>query len=55
MLRKKFPAATFTGSPVLTELGFDLLNKLLTYDPNKVNSLKSFHIYEVQVGRKYWA
>ncbi|KAM7483444.1 hypothetical protein LguiB_008027 [Lonicera macranthoides] len=34
-LDKKFPAATFTGSPALTELGFDLLNKLLTYDPNK--------------------
>lgn len=34
-LRKKFPVATFTGSPVLTELGFDLLNKLLTYDPKK--------------------
>lgn len=34
-LRKRFPAATFTGSPVLTELGFDLLNKLLTYDPEK--------------------
>ncbi|KVI06173.1 cyclin-dependent kinase G-2-like [Cynara cardunculus var. scolymus] len=34
-LRKRFPVATFTGSPVLTELGFDLLNKLLTYDPKK--------------------
>lgn len=34
-LRKKFPVATFTGSPTLTELGFDLLNKLLTYDPAK--------------------
>ncbi|KAI3777653.1 hypothetical protein L1987_47454 [Smallanthus sonchifolius] len=34
-LRKKFPVATFTGSPVLTELGFDLLNKFLTYDPEK--------------------
>ncbi|KAL8256880.1 hypothetical protein R6Q59_028921 [Mikania micrantha] len=34
-LRKKFPVATFTGSPALTELGFDLLNKFLTYDPEK--------------------
>ncbi|KAJ0440454.1 putative protein-serine/threonine kinase CMGC-CDK-PITSLRE family [Helianthus annuus] len=34
-LRKKFPVATFTGSPTLTELGFDLLNKFLTYDPEK--------------------
>ncbi|KAK7330601.1 hypothetical protein VNO77_24798 [Canavalia gladiata] len=33
MLRKKFPATSFTGSPVLSELGFDLLKKLLTYDP----------------------
>lgn len=36
MLRKKFPAASFTGSPVLSELGFDLLKKLLTYDPVEV-------------------
>ncbi|XP_061994307.1 cyclin-dependent kinase G-2 isoform X1 [Rosa rugosa] len=35
LLRKKFPATSFTGSPVLTEAGFDLLNKLLTYDPEK--------------------
>lgn len=34
-LKKKFPVATFTGAPVLTELGFDLLNKFLTYDPEK--------------------
>ncbi|KAK9054575.1 hypothetical protein SSX86_025654 [Deinandra increscens subsp. villosa] len=34
-LRKRFPVATFTGSPALTELGFDLLNKFLTYDPEK--------------------
>ncbi|TXG51310.1 hypothetical protein EZV62_023834 [Acer yangbiense] len=33
LLRKRFPAASFTGSPVLSELGFDLLNKLLSYDP----------------------
>ena len=37
MLRKKFPATSFTGSPVLSELGFDLLKKLLTYDPEEVN------------------
>ncbi|XP_050375158.1 cyclin-dependent kinase G-2 [Argentina anserina] len=35
LLRRKFPATSFTGSPVLTEAGFDLLNKLLTYDPEK--------------------
>jgi hypothetical protein len=37
LLRKKFPATSFTGSPVLSDSGFDLLNKLLTYDPEKVN------------------
>jgi cell division cycle 2-like protein len=35
-LRKKFPARSFTGSPVLSNLGFDLLSKLLSYDPEKV-------------------
>ncbi|KAL9434037.1 hypothetical protein AB3S75_028801 [Citrus x aurantiifolia] len=35
LLRKRFPAASFTGSPVLSESGFDLLNRLLTYDPEK--------------------
>ncbi|XP_048229001.1 cyclin-dependent kinase 11B isoform X2 [Ricinus communis] len=35
LLRKKFPATFFTGSPVLSDLGLDLLNKLLTYDPEK--------------------
>ncbi|KAF8378130.1 hypothetical protein HHK36_029467 [Tetracentron sinense] len=34
-LRKKFPSTSFTGSPVLSDSGFDLLNKLLTYDPEK--------------------
>ncbi|CAA2996511.1 cyclin-dependent kinase G-2-like isoform X1 [Olea europaea subsp. europaea] len=34
-LRRKFPATSFTGSPVLSDAGFDLLNKLLTYDPDK--------------------
>ncbi|KAL8150992.1 hypothetical protein V2J09_020800 [Rumex salicifolius] len=34
-LRKKFPATSFTGSPVLSDAGFDLMNKLLTYDPEK--------------------
>uniref|UniRef100_A0A2P2M8V0 cyclin-dependent kinase n=1 Tax=Rhizophora mucronata TaxID=61149 RepID=A0A2P2M8V0_RHIMU len=37
LLRKKFPATSFTGSPVLSDSGFDLLNKLLTYDPEKVD------------------
>nr|QYW07098.1 G-type cyclin-dependent kinase 2 [Dimocarpus longan] len=35
LLRKRFPATSFTGSPVLSESGYDLLNKLLTYDPDK--------------------
>ncbi|CAM8879519.1 unnamed protein product [Rhodiola kirilowii] len=35
LLRKKFPATSFTGSPVLSDAGFNLLNKLLTYDPDK--------------------
>jgi hypothetical protein len=36
-LREKFPAASFSGTrPNLSEAGFDLLNKLLTYDPEKV-------------------
>ncbi|MED6108698.1 hypothetical protein PIB30_026541 [Stylosanthes scabra] len=35
MLRKKFPVASFTGQPVLSESGFDLLSRLLTYDPEK--------------------
>ncbi|KAJ9549524.1 hypothetical protein OSB04_022067 [Centaurea solstitialis] len=30
LLRRKFPATSFTGSPVLSDAGFDLLNKLLT-------------------------
>ncbi|CAN4123949.1 unnamed protein product [Withania somnifera] len=35
-LRNKFQNATaFTGKPVLSEAGLDLLNKLLTYDPEK--------------------
>ncbi|XP_068306893.1 cyclin-dependent kinase G-2-like [Pyrus communis] len=34
LLRKKFPAASFTGScPVLSESGFDLLKRLLCYNP----------------------
>jgi cell division cycle 2-like protein len=35
LLRKKFPPTSFTGSPVLSDSGFDLLNKLLTYDPDR--------------------
>ncbi|KAH9300690.1 hypothetical protein KI387_012273, partial [Taxus chinensis] len=34
-LRDKFPPTSFTGKPTLSESGFDLLNRLLTYDPNK--------------------
>nr|GLL32658.1 cyclin-dependent kinase G-2 isoform X1 [Ipomoea trifida] len=36
LLRKKFPATPFNfGTPVLSDAGFDLLNRLLTYDPEK--------------------
>ncbi|KAG8071342.1 hypothetical protein GUJ93_ZPchr0006g46377 [Zizania palustris] len=34
-LRHKFRAVSFTGGPTLSEAGFDLLNRLLTYDPEK--------------------
>ncbi|KAF3337939.1 cyclin-dependent kinase G-2-like isoform X2 [Carex littledalei] len=34
-LRDKFPATSFSGRPTLSEAGFDLLNKLLTYDPER--------------------
>ncbi|WVZ75022.1 hypothetical protein U9M48_023126 [Paspalum notatum var. saurae] len=34
-LRDKFPAVSFTGGLTLSEAGFDLLNRLLTYDPDK--------------------
>ncbi|URE27132.1 Cyclin-dependent kinase, partial [Musa troglodytarum] len=34
-LREKFPPTSFSGCPTLSEAGFDLLNKLLTYDPEK--------------------
>ncbi|XP_050222887.1 cyclin-dependent kinase G-2 [Mercurialis annua] len=34
-LRKKFPATSFTGAPYLSDLGLDLLTRLLTYDPEK--------------------
>ncbi|GMH01172.1 hypothetical protein Nepgr_003011 [Nepenthes gracilis] len=35
VLHKKFPRTSFTGSPVLSDLGLDLLSQLLTYDPDK--------------------
>ncbi|KAJ3675441.1 hypothetical protein LUZ60_004483 [Juncus effusus] len=34
-LREKFPRTSFSGRPTLSEAGFDLLNRLLTYDPEK--------------------
>eukprot|EP01018_Ginkgo_biloba_P004294 Gb_36478 [translate_table: standard] len=34
-LREKFPITSFSGKPTLSESGFDLLNRLLTYDPSK--------------------
>ncbi|PRQ17035.1 putative protein-serine/threonine kinase CMGC-CDK-PITSLRE family [Rosa chinensis] len=35
LLRKKFSGTCFTGSPMLSASGLDLLTKLLTYDPAK--------------------
>lgn len=35
ILHKKFPRTSFTGAPALSDLGLDLLSKLLTYDPAK--------------------
>ncbi|XP_010460157.1 PREDICTED: cyclin-dependent kinase G1 isoform X1 [Camelina sativa] len=35
MLRKKFPAISFVGGQILSERGFDLLNSLLSLDPEK--------------------
>ncbi|KAJ6375409.1 hypothetical protein OIU77_000399 [Salix suchowensis] len=37
-LRKKFPFTPFTGSPVLSDSGFDLLNRLLTFEPREANN-----------------
>ncbi|KAL5717712.1 cyclin-dependent kinase [Ranunculus cassubicifolius] len=34
-LRKKFPPTSFTGSAFLSSAGLDLLERLLTYDPDK--------------------
>ncbi|KAJ4776173.1 Cyclin-dependent kinase 2 [Rhynchospora pubera] len=34
-LREKFPRASFSGQPTLSDAGLDLLNKLLTYDPEE--------------------
>lgn len=36
LLRRKFSVTSFTGSPNMSDVGFDLLNKLLTYEPNNV-------------------
>ncbi|KFK28049.1 hypothetical protein AALP_AA8G465000 [Arabis alpina] len=35
LLRKKFPAISFVGGQILSERGFDLLNSLLSLDPEK--------------------
>ena len=49
-LRDKFPAASFSGRPILSEAGFDLLNSLLTYDPDKVQFIISnWHYFCVLV------
>jgi len=34
-LRAKFPVTTFTAKPKLSPKGFDLMNRMLTYDPQK--------------------
>ncbi|GJP49655.1 hypothetical protein CLOM_g8838 [Closterium sp. NIES-68] len=34
-LRERFPAVAFSGKPALSDAGFDLLNRMLTYDPAK--------------------
>lgn len=34
-LREKFPPTGFVGKPALSASGFDLLSRLLTYDPQK--------------------
>eukprot|EP00250_Pteridium_aquilinum_P012882 c21003_g1_i1 orf=383-3004(-) len=34
-LREKFPPTAFAGRPTLSESGFNLLNRLLLYDPKK--------------------
>ncbi|CAD7701429.1 unnamed protein product [Ostreobium quekettii] len=34
-LREMFPITSFTGGPTLTDKGFDLLSKLLAYDPEQ--------------------
>lgn len=44
-MRKKFPATSFTGSPVLSDAGFNLLNKLLTYDPEEVSLLSRLSLF----------
>ncbi|GJS62356.1 putative ribonuclease H-like domain-containing protein [Tanacetum coccineum] len=35
LLWRKFPPTSFTGSPNMSDAGFDLLNKLLTHDPER--------------------
>uniref|UniRef100_A0A803KNG6 Protein kinase domain-containing protein n=2 Tax=Chenopodium quinoa TaxID=63459 RepID=A0A803KNG6_CHEQI len=35
LLHKKFPRASFIGSPTLSNSGLDLLSRILTYDPEK--------------------
>lgn len=46
-LRDKFPPTSFSGRPTLSEAGFDLLNKLLTFDPEKVfpGKMKNYFVY----------
>jgi cell division cycle 2-like protein len=34
-LRSKFPPVSFSDAPYLTSKGFDLLSRLLAYDPNQ--------------------
>jgi len=34
-LREKFPKASYHGGPYLSDVGYDLLTKMLCYDPKK--------------------
>jgi hypothetical protein len=47
-----FPPTCFSGRPMLSETGFDLLNKLLTYDPDKVVSF-TINTFQVSPSRRH--
>ncbi|KAH6781701.1 Protein kinase superfamily protein [Perilla frutescens var. frutescens] len=44
ILRQSFPAMSFTGGPVLSNAGFDLLTKLLNYNPqNRITAKEALN------------